>query len=236
MRTNKLKPNNKTSFYQIIIAGAFVLLMHSSAHALLILDVNIGGGASEYTNVVFDGEDTYVDMSGIGGWSLVVASAGAEPDYSGGHPEIHLSLIANCLDGAGCDTLEILAASDYPVEADRIGLFFGNVPGNNVDASAHLFTGTYSGDNANPVITKTSITGPWVNSINTTLPMVGSDTDTLWGLSAVLISPNPSLSSLDIRVAVPEPGTIALLISGLLILQGLARRNRRLKLKNIDRD
>lgn len=39
---------------------------------------------------IFNGEDTYTNTVGVGGWSLVIAAAGAEPDYSGGIPEIHL--------------------------------------------------------------------------------------------------------------------------------------------------
>lgn len=210
---------------QIIMTSALALLVSTNAHALLILDVNVGGGPSEYTNKVFDGEDAYINMSGLGGWSLLIASAGAEPDYSGGKPEVHLSLIANCKDSNGCASLKILAASDYPVGADRINLQLGTVPGNNVTSSAYLFTGTYT-SGSSPVITETSTTASWSTSFDTLIPMVGFNTDTIWGLSAELNSPTESLSSLDFKVAVPEPGVIELLIFGILAL-GLTLRTRR---------
>lgn len=214
----------------IITTSALALLVSTNAHALLILDVNVGGGPSEYTNKVFDGEDTYINMSGLGGWSLMIASAGSEPDYSGGIPEVHLSLIANCNDSNGCASLKIMAASDYPVGADRINLHLGNVPGNNATSSAYLFTGTYS-SGSSPVITETSTSASWSASFDTFIAMVGFNTDTIWGLSAELNSSAGSLSSLDFKVAVPEPGVIELLIFGLLAL-GLVLRSRRFN-KNI---
>ncbi len=207
--------------------GAIALLLSSNAHALLILDVNIGGGASEYTNVVNDGIDYYIDMSGTGGWTLTIAVATAEPDFSSGIPAIHLSLIASCALDMGCDSLAVTAASDYPVGAEKIALDLGLVvPRNgNATASAYLFTGSYSGSTTSPTVNQSSTLGPWSSSFASTADMIGSNSDSLWGLVAQLSARGPSSSSLDFAVTVPEPGTVGLLGIGLLTL-GLMRKRR----------
>ncbi len=198
-------------------AAALLIIYSANSHAILILDVDIGG-TNRYNNTVSDGDDVYLDFSGFGGWSLTIASALAEPDFSGGSPEIHLSVIANCGRIGGCDLLTVTAASDNP----RPGLFgfvdIGFVPGPG-------FSGSFSAFNGNSISDWTWSQGPWDGDVEGHMQVTGFGAAALWGLQAQISADGPGAGSADLRISVPEPGSVMLLGLG-LILTGVAVRRR----------
>ena len=199
------------------IAASALLMYSANSQAILILDVDIDG-TNRYNNTVVDGDESYVDFSGFGGWSLTIASAVAEPDFSGGPPEIHLSVIANCSLAAGCAALTVTAASDIPWTFDQ--QFFvdlGFTPGAGSSGSFSAFTGD--------TISARTESQTWTDDFEGHIAFTNAAPGTLWGLQVVLVASAPSANSADFRIVVPEPSTLSLFMVGLLGM-GMRRRGK----------
>ncbi len=197
-----------------VVAAAALLMSSASSWAVLILDVDIGG-TNRANLVETDGDAAYVDLiSGFGGWSLTIATALAEPDFSGGPAEIHLSVIANCGNTSGCDTLTVTTVSDNP-NVFAAGIDLGYVPGSTSFATFSAFLGNGISD--------WTESHSWTDDFEGTIDF-NSAGATYWGLQAVLDATGPGAQSADFRI-VSEPGVLLLLGFGLLLMGALNARS-----------